>query len=274
MALIGGGRESGRNFRFRAIGGVVALMLALLHVSQLTAEPIPVYVGGYPYRPYVSAAYDGSGVTAGMIAAFNRLQPDYRFIFKPISANRRYQKMSEQSIDLILFEDPRWDWQGQPVEFSKPFMIDGTAYRDLDLYVTLRVLGEQQSYFSSLDDKALLLTRGYHYSFADFDADESSLKQRFNAYFVDDPETVITMLLSGRGQIGLVTRSLLLRHIARNPEDRARLYVSDRADNVNHLAIVIGQHAPVSKAQIDGWLEQMEQSGELKTLFKAHYLVE
>lgn len=253
---------------------VAALCMLLLLLQAAFAEPIKVVVGGYPFRPYVSAEYDGSGVTVALIEMLNSAQDRYHFVFKPISPNRRYQKMAERKIDMIMFEDPQWGWENSPVTFSNPLMIQGEPYRDYDLYVALRKPDRDARFFDTLKGKALLLTRGYHYRFAQYNADEQFIKSQYNAYFVDDPEKVITMLLNKRADIGLVTRSLLLRYIANHPEDRDRFFIADEADNVNNLMMVVGVHAPIRKNEFDQLLEDLQASGALEKLFRQHHLLE
>ncbi len=234
-----------------------------------------INVGVYPFPPYVNYDSGGSGITTELIKLLNEFQHEWKFIPKIISPKRRYKFIDERKeIDIIMFEDIDWGWTNQNVEFSRQFHINGKPYQDADLYITLKEKGRNQSYFENFAGKKLLLTRGYHYSFANYNTNEKYLKQHFNAEIATNPEAAIKKLLVKRGDVALATRSLLKNYIKTNPSDKDKFLICDREEGIYDMLIIIGRHSPVSKNEIDNLLLQLEKTELLNNFFKEHNLTD
>ncbi len=182
--------------------------------------------------------------------------------------------MNEKKIDIIMFEDIDWGWINQNVEFSRQFHIKGKPYQDADLYIALNEKSQDQSYFENFAGKILLLTRGYHYSFANYNTNENYLKQHFTADIATNPEAAIKKLLLKRGDIALATRSLLNNYIKANPSDKDKFFICDRKDGIYDMLIIVGRHSPVSKNEIDNLLLQLEKTELLDNFFKENNLTD
>ena len=244
---------------------LLRVFLVLLFGFGTASAAEVVRVGAYPFLPFVD---NGTGLTYDLVKAMNSFQKDYHFQIVTTSPNRRYSDMSAGVFNIMLFENIKWRWNNKDVEASKVYLRG-----DGEVYVARSAPGRGQEYFSTLADKHLLGVLGYHYGFADFDADQAQLVEKFRITFSPDNALCLHHLLAGRGDIAILTKSYLNRYLIKNPQDKAKLLISEHMDqNYEHMAIVKKGSKP-SARDIDALLEAMDKAGLLKPLW-ANYGLE
>ncbi|HLA35798.1 MAG TPA: transporter substrate-binding domain-containing protein [Rhodocyclaceae bacterium] len=220
------------------------------------------HVGGYPFLPFVDKS---SGVTFDLIKAMNDYQSEYRFEFVPTSANRRYRDMADGVFTVIFFENVGWGWDAKTVDSSNVYLSG-----DGEVYVALNAPGRGQSYFDTLQDKAIIGVLGYHYAFADFEADQLKLSQKFKILFSQDNEVSLRKLLTRHGDVAVITRSFLQGFLERHPESKGKFLVSERFDQVyTHTALVKKGSRP-TVGEINALLSGMGKAGVLKKIWVKH----
>lgn len=244
----------------------------LMALCLLTAWPLlaaqPVKVGAYHFPPYVikPESAEPGGLLPELLAALNRLQGDYWFSLVPTSATRRYRDLESGRFDLILFESPSWGWQG----------IDHRALdlhiEDAEVYVARAEPGRDQGYFDRLKGKRLALYSGYHYGFADFNADPRFLSQEFGALLTYSHDSNLLMILRRRADIAVITRSYLELYRERHPEQKAALLVSQRVDQVYQHQALFRPHGPLSPEVFAELLQALNSQGRLDDLLSRYYL--
>ncbi len=104
----------------------------------------------------------------------------------------------------------------------------------------------QQDYFADLTDKRLALFSGYHYEFANFNAEAQYLAKNYNATLTYLHDSNLLMVLRGRADIALVTRSYLNDYFLRNLNVANELLVSERIDQIYHHYAILRPAAPIS----------------------------
>jgi ABC-type amino acid transport substrate-binding protein len=227
-----------------------------------------VRVGGYDFPPYLfrpESAQPG-GLVVDLLPLLNRIQNDYHFVLVPTSASRRYRDFSAGRFDLMLFESSRWGWQDTPhLSLSLPI-------EDAELYVALKVPGRDQSYFDDLTHKRMALYRGYHYGFAGYNPDPEFLGSRFNAQMTYSHDSNLRMVLLGRVDVAVITRSYLQMYTGRNPANAERLLVSPRADQVYWHQVLLRPEGVLNVAQVSALLRKLFAAPAFKTLLKHYYL--
>jgi ABC-type amino acid transport substrate-binding protein len=246
---------------------LLTLLCLLMTLPAMAGEQ--VRVGAYHFPPYVvkpeSAAPEG--VLPDLLAALNALQSNYRFTLVPTSVTRRYRDLQSGRFDLILFESPRWGWQN-------------TAYTSLDLqiqdaevYVALAEPGRDQRYFDQLKGKRLALYNGYHYGFAGFNANQQFLREQHNAVLTYSHDSNLLMLMRGRADIAVITRSYL-QHSQRSDPQRSRaLLVSQRLDQVYQHHALFAPDSALTPQAFAELLLALNQDGQLDALFRGYHLV-
>lgn len=243
---------------------VLAVLVCLFGRPIAAAEL--VRVGGYEFPPFVESEGGGpKGLTLDLIAALNKRQSDYEFRFVPVSPRRRYADLADGRFDVMFFESPEWEWsaKGYPVVFSDVFLRGG------EVFIAPAKPGRGQDYFNDLGGKRIVGVLGYHYGFANFNADPEHLSRTFGMKLVNTPRSSIEMVLAERMDLGVVTDSYLWAYLARNPEAGARLIVSDRYDQVYNHRVLVRQGGPIPVAAVNRLLAEMDKDGTLDRLWRA-----
>lgn len=239
-------------------GLLLGLLFSVVCVAQAAEE---VRVGAYHFPPYVikPESERPGGLLPELLQALNQLQSDYRFTLVATSTMRRYRDLQSGRFDLILFESPAWGWQ-DTAHTALDLHIE-----DAEVYVARLQPGRDERYFDSLEGKRMALYSGYHYGFAGFNSDKQLLTDRFNAVLTYSHDSNLVMLLRGRADVAVVTRSYLRAYQQRYPEQSSALLVSQRVDQVyQHQALF----RPESALQPQAFAELLKQLNRDKQLDK------
>lgn len=244
-------------------------VLGLLAVQPLLAAQL-IKVGAYNFPPYVSKpeAEQAQGLLPDLLATLNAQQSDYQFVLVPTSVTRRFRDFQSARYDLIMFESPTWGWQNTPHETFD------LQVQDAEVYVAKAAAGRGQEYFSQFSGKRLALYNGYHYGFAQFNADPEYLAKQFNAVLTYSHDSNLLMVLRERADLTVVTRSYLHRYLLRYPEQRTQMLVSDRVDQVYRHQALLRPNAPISVEGLRGLLRQLRDGGQLRALYRQYDLTQ
>ena len=236
--------------------------LLLLFCFTAWGHPL-IRVGGYPYAPFVVKEGENhySGLTLDLIALLNEVQQEVRFIFVPTSTVHRSKAMALGRYSLILFEEIRWGWDAGAVRMTRPLLLGG------EKYVALRETARDQSFFKDINKRQLLGVSGYHYGIADWNASPDELKRRFNITLFKDNISALQGLFRGRGEVAIIDFSYLSHFQIQYPDQAARLFYSDKWDQHYLLRALLSPTASITPEQLDRWLHQLRQSGQLTRLW-------
>ena len=241
------------------------VFLGLLSAWPAVAGQV-VKVGGYEFAPFVETGEQGrpDGLAPRLIEAMNAHQDRFTFQFVPTSPNRRYRDFEDGRFDVILFESPEWGWTERrlPVEASRVFLDGG------EQYVALAKPGRGQDYFADLRARRVVGILGYHYGFADFEADPQVLASRFRVTLVNDNAACIEMILKERGDVAVVTDAYLKRWLRGRPDAAGRLLVSERLDQRYAHRALARTGGPVPAAELSRIFDSMERDGTLARLWR------
>ena len=243
----------------------ITLLLALAVALPAWSREV-VRVGGYEFAPYVEVQNQKpSGLTIELIDQLNRIQDRYTFQFEPTSPRRRYEDFLSGRIDIIFFESADWGWRTRKIKFSstREFL------RDSEVFVALDADGRDERYFSSLGGHTIAGVYGYHYAFTGFNDDPKVLEQDYKMSLVYNNFASLQLVLSGRADMAVVTRSYLDRFLRENPDAGAQLLVSKRTDQVYSLRALIREKSGITVDQIEALLTQLRQRGILDKLWRS-----
>jgi ABC-type amino acid transport substrate-binding protein len=234
--------------------------------SALAAQLIKV--GAYNFPPYVVQAESEQpqGLLPDVLVALNQQQSEYRFELLPTSVTRRYRDFQSARFDIMLFESPAWGWQGIPMT-----TLD-LQVEDAEVYVAKAEPGRGQEFFSLFKGKRLALYSGYHYGFANFNADPEYLAREYNARLSYSHESNLLMVQRGRVDITVVARSYLYSFENNYPEQRGQFLLSTKVDQTYHHEALLRPQAPISSAALGALLQQLRSQGQLGKLFAQYQL--
>lgn len=224
-----------------------------------------IKVGGYEFGPFVDVdpAGKASGLTLELIERLNAAQDHFVFQFVLTSPSRRYKDFEDHRFDMVLFESADWGWTEKhlPVVASDVFLTGG------ELYVAQAQPGRGQEYFTDLTTKRMVGILGYHYGFANFEADPAVLTRQFKLTLVNNNTASIELILKDRGDIAVVTDAYLKRYLRLHPEAAGRLLVSERFDQRYHHRALIRDGAAISVSEFNQLLSTMTRDRTLAKLW-------
>jgi len=245
----------------------LAFAFVLIFTSAaISQEPTEVMVGMYPFAPFVEQrdALDTeavSGMTIDLLEILNKSQNNYYFNAVLIPPNRRYQSYDRGDYDVIFYENKAWGWQDYNIDVSKVYQAGG------EVYVALKHSGRGQEYFNRFDDKRMMGILGFHYGFANFNADEKFLHKKFNMSLFNDNDKILTKLLKQRGDILVITNAYLQRYLKNHPGVKERLLISEKLDQEYNHTVLVRPESVISIAEINQMLDDLAASGKMKLLF-------
>lgn len=246
----------------RTAAGLMLAALAALWVLPAQAVQV-VRVGAAHFPPYTIRPENGAdtGLLPELVQALNHSQSDYRFELVPTSIPRRFGDFKEGRTDMAIFENPDWGWK------DIPHTTVDMGLEDAEIFVAQKEPGRQQSYFADLKGKRLALYSGYHYEFANFNADPKYLAETYNATLTYSHDSNLLMVLRGRADIALVTRSYLFDYLLRNDKVRDELLVSQRIDQIYHHYAILSPKAPITGEAFGKLLQGLRDSGQMLKIF-------
>jgi len=226
---------------------------------------VTIKVGGYHFPPFVEwNNIQYSGLTLDLLEQMNQFQKKYKFVFIPTSSKRRYIDFKTYSFDVLFFECIQWGWQNQPLESSRVFLKGG------EVYITKKTPDKTQDFFSDFKGKSILGYLGYHYGFANFNADEQFLKSNYNAEMTLSHDGNIRAIVKGRADIAVITISYLKRFLLTHPEVNDQILISDKKDQIYNHTILMRKHGPISATDMNLLLDDLEKNSILPILFKKY----
>ncbi|MEJ5061811.1 MULTISPECIES: substrate-binding periplasmic protein [unclassified Pseudomonas] len=241
------------------------LLLAMLAASWIVPSPAAqqVRIGAAHFPPYTVRPETGAdtGLLPQLVEALNALQKDYQFVLVPTSIPRRFGDFKQGRIDMAIFENPAWGWE------AIPHTDVDMGLEDAEIFVAQRLPERNQNYFSELAGKRLALFSGYHYEFANFNAEPKYLAQNYNATLTYSHDSNLLMVLRGRADIALVTRSYLSDYFLRNEKVASELLVSERIDQVYHHFAILRPAAPISGESFGKLLQGLRDNGQMLKIF-------
>ena len=241
------------------------LLLAALCALWMLPSPAAqlVRVGAAHFPPYTVRPESGAdtGLLPQLVEALNASQKDYQFVLVPTSIPRRFGDFKQGRVDMAIFENPDWGWQ------DIPHTSVDMGLEDAEIFVAQRLPNRQQDYFAELAGKRLALFSGYHYEFSNFNADPKFLAQHFNATLTYSHDSNLLMVLRGRADIALVTRSYLSDYLLRNEKVGDQLLVSERIDQIYHHYAILRPAAPIIGEAFARLLQGLRDNGQMLRIF-------
>lgn len=237
--------------RSRAFVWVFLLSLAAAMPSRAAEK---VNVVGYHFPPFVD---DYGGVTPKLIDGLNALQSRYVFHFTKTSPARRYRDLQTGRGDLIFFEMPRWGWAESSVSIETTREI----LSGKEVYLALNKPGRDQSYFKDIRSKRIAAISGYHYGFADYNANPRWLKSNFNISLTQNHTTNIRVLRAEHVDLSIVNISYLQKFLKENESLRSKLLISERKDQDYHLKAIMRKNGPIGPSELESLLQLAKDKG-------------
>lgn len=250
---------------WRLAAGLTFWALGTAWLAPASAAQL-VRIGAAHFPPYTVRPEQGAdtGLLPQLVEALNAAQSDYQFVLVPTSIPRRFRDFEQGRIDMAIFENPDWGWQ------KIPHTSVDMDLEDAEIFVAERQPGRGQDYFADLAGKRLAVFSGYHYAFANFNPDPKYMAEHFNATLTYSHDSNLLMVVRGRADIALVTRSYLSDFMVRNADMAGDFLVSERIDQVYHHYALLRSKAPITGEAFAALLKGLRDNGQMLKIFEPY----
>lgn len=243
---------------------VAALFAGGLTLSVASAET-EIRVGVYNFPPIASINEDNqlTGLLAETLERVDSAHPDIHFKIIHTSPQRRYLDFEAGLYDVIFFESPDWGWENHDFDTTIPILTDE------EVYLALKKPGRDLSFFDDVSKRRIVAISGYHYGFADLEANNAELEKRFDIEFSDSHRRNINLIKADRpsvAEVAIVSRAYLQQHLKRHPEDWETFLISDIPDQSYYLSIITHPDAPVDAEGMIQLIEPLMRNGQYRLL--------
>lgn len=250
---------------WRLAAGLTFWALGTAWLAPASAAQL-VRIGAAHFPPYTVRPEQGAdtGLLPQLVGALNAAQSDYQFVLVPTSIPRRFRDFEQGRVDMAIFENPDWGWQ------KIPHTSVDMGLEDAEIFVAERQPGRGQDYFADLAGKRLAVFSGYHYAFANFNPDPKYMAEHFNATLTYSHDSNLLMVVRGRADIALVTRSYLSDFMVRNADMAGDFLVSERIDQVYHHYALLRPKAPITGEAFAALLKRLRDNGQMLKIFEPY----
>jgi polar amino acid transport system substrate-binding protein len=231
-------------------------------VTAIDKKPLVVKVGVVHFPPYIEV--EPNGKTGGMIIELldymNTTQNDYKFEPVQTSAMRKISDFKKGSYDLGFFDNLKWGWDKADVDASNVYM------RGKEIYIAKKKPGRSEDYFKDFTGKSMVGMLGYHYGFADFNADAKLLRKKYNMQASTSNEGSVKMILHDRGDIAIVSDAFLNWYFFNHPEARNQILISGKVDQYYLHSVIVRKNIRPTVQEINALLAKFKQSKNFKSM--------
>jgi len=241
---------------------ILFTLLLLVASSAYSKEVVKVGLAHFP--PYIEARETKvTGLAIDMLNLMNQHQDTYEFVPVRTTASTRHREFSAGRHDMSLFDNLSWGWGSLYVEASDEYLNGG------EVYIAQAKPGRDESYFTDFKNKKMIGMLGYHYAFADFNAEPEYLRETYHMELTQSNNGSIKMVMAGnRGDIAVVTKAFLFKYLNEHPEDRNKLLISKKLDQEYHFVSIIRKGIKPTVKELNNLLQQLKDNGSLPNLWK------
>ena len=238
----------------------ILIIFLLTNIGVFSA--INIKVGAYPFPPYLNVSdKTPSGKTVELIGALNRIQNKYNFQLVVTAPSRRFSDFGKK-FDLMFYEDLGWGWKNTNLDSA------GITLRDEEVFISLTSYYKDTNFVKDIKTKKILLIKGFHYAFANYNSSEDFLNKNFNVVFSTSPQNTIDFLFSGRAQIAIITKSFLMEYLKKNPSIADKILINETPDQVYKLTMIRNLDALISIDELNTLLKKVKDSKESRYLLE------
>ena len=109
---------------------------------------------------------------------------------------------------------------------------------------------------------------GFHYGFADFNADPEYLRQNFDVLLRYNEQEVLDGLLAGKAPLAVVSAGFLAAQFITYPGLRDRILISDQPDATHDLVSVLSEKSAISLERFNQLIAELHKTGDVERLWQ------
>lgn len=243
-----------------------ALLGGLLLAASASAEPVVVETAMTDAAQPPMVVGDNKGLAADLVAALNISQQRYHFRYQLLPTLRMRKQMAAGQIHISLFNNVAWGFEPGTVAASNELLADA------DHFIALNQPGRDERFFDGVGAVPMVGVRGFHYHYAGYEQSEAVLDLRFNTRLMTSEPAVVSAVLRGQAEIGVVSAALLNYLAGQQPEQFAQLLLSQRVDSRFSRHLVVSNRSPIDVPTLNRLLGCLAANGSLQAIYSRYHL--
>ncbi len=241
---------------------VLLFLLALCSSLAASAAPTKVVVvtDSWAQLMYLNENNVPSGELADFVRRMNAVQDKFHFELNIYPRLRVDQAFADKQADVYPLRTVAW------TKPSSGLLATRTIFTSGDIYFARKDnrFGGRKV-FAQLAAKRVAGVRGYHYQLFKNISDETYIRKHFNATLLGSNEAVISFVLAGRADVGIVPEVIMAKFM-QDPTMRAQLLIGEQYDSRVELSNLVRKDGPISVEEMNAIIELMVKSGDVARL--------
>ena len=243
---------------------IVALLL--LAAIPVAAAPVVVETVMTDAAQPPMVVSERAGLAADLVAALNISQQRYQFRYQLMPTLRARKLIAAGQLHISLYNNIAWGFEPGSVAASTEVLADA------DHFIALNLPGRDQTFFDGVGVVPMVAVRGFHYHYAGYEQSEAVLNVRFNTRMVSSEPAVVAAVLRGQAEIGVVSAALLNYLAGQQPEQFARLLLSQRVDSRFSRHLGVSNRSPIDVQTLNALLGCLAANGSLQAIYSRYHL--
>ena len=244
----------------RLISFLFLLCLSSAAAAEAERAKVVVATDSWAQLMYLNDKNVPSGVLADFVNRMNTVQDKFRFELNIYPRLRVDSAFETKQADVYPLRTIAW------TKPSLGLLPTKTIFTSGDIYFAKRAnrYGGRKV-FDDLASKGVAGVRGYHYQLFNNNPDEKYIRKNFRAHLLGSNEAVISFVLAGRTDVGIVPEVILAKYLE-DPAFRAQVLVGDAYDSRVELSHLVRKDGPISVDEMNAIVELMIKSGDVARL--------
>ncbi len=245
---------------------LIWLFFALLFAGAAAAAQerartqVVVVTDSWAQLMYLDDKNAPSGVLADFVNRMNEVQDKFHFELSIYPRLRVAQAFANREADVYPLRTVAW------TEPSYGLLPTKTIFTSGDMYFARKNNRHGgRKVFHDLKSKGIAGVRGYHYAVFENNSNEAFIKKHYRATLLGSNEAVISFVLAGRTDVGIVPEVILSKFL-NDPKVADQLIVGEQYDSRVELSNLVRQNGPISVDEMNAIVDLLVKSGDVARL--------
>ncbi|MBH47518.1 MAG: hypothetical protein CME71_05060 [Halobacteriovorax sp.] len=236
---------------------VFYIFLSTLLVPLHSAEKTQVNVGISDSGIFWYNKNEPSASVLGyLVDKLNSAQSKYIFNPKLLPRARLGPEVENQSISMVLLMHKEWGFEHLDLVSTIPIC------RGRSVFIALKSVAKDQSFFSNLQNKRILGVKGFDYNLDK----RGKEKDLYKIARIPKEDLIPKMLKLERGDVGIINLHILKAYFDSYPEDKELFLISDKSEEEFNIGILLSKESPIPLSELNKIIKDLKQSSKLKYL--------
>ncbi len=228
--------------------------------AQAERTKVVVVTDSWAQLMYLDDKNVPSGELADFVNRMNAVQDKFQFDLHIYPRLRVDSAFESKQADVYPLRTVAWTRPASGLLATKTIFTSGDIY-----FAKRNNRHGGRKVFDNLKTRGVAGVRGYHYQLFNNIQDEKYIRKHFRAHLLGSNEAVISFVMAGRTDIGIVPEVILAKYLE-DPAFRAQVIVGDAYDSRVELSNLVRKDGPISVDEMNTIVDLLVKSGDVGRL--------